>query len=100
MAKRVQAGTLFSSQQQAAIFGAISVVIMAAVGGIWVPTFMMTELMQVISNISPLNWGLTGYYTIILRNGGVVDILPQLVLLAAFFMASVATAWLYVKIKG
>ena len=54
-------GTVFSSQEQASIFGAISVVIMAAVGGIWVPTFMMTDLMQTISKISPLNWGLTGY---------------------------------------
>ena len=93
-------GTLFSSQQQAAIFGAISVVIMAAVGGIWVPTFMMTDLMQIISKISPLNWGLTGYYDILLRNAGVTDILPQLMLLTGFFMASVLFAWFYVKRKS
>ncbi len=92
-------GTLFSSQQQAAIFGAISVVIMAAVGGIWVPTFMMTDLMQIISKISPLNWGLTGYYDILLRNAGVIKILPQLMLLTGFFMASVFASWVYEKIK-
>ncbi len=89
-------GTLFSSQQQAAIFGAISVVIMAAVGGIWVPYFMMTDLMQVISKISPLNWGLNGYYDIILRNAGISDILPWLLLLAGFFAACIGGAYFHV----
>ena len=92
-------GTIFSSQEQASIFGAISVVIMAAVGGIWVPTFMMTDLMQVISKISPLNWGLTGYYDILLRNAGIPEILPQLLLLSGFFIATIAIAYFYVKRK-
>jgi ABC-2 type transport system permease protein len=90
-------GTIFSSQEQASIFGAISVVIMAAVGGIWVPTFMMTNLMQVISKISPLNWGLTGYYDILLRNAGIGDILQQLLLLAGFFITTIAGAYFFVK---
>jgi ABC-2 type transport system permease protein len=72
---------------------------MAAVGGIWVPTFMMTNLMQVISKISPLNWGLTGYYDILLRNAGIKDILPQLFLLTGFFSAAVTGAYIYEKSK-
>jgi len=90
-------GTLFSSQQQAAIFGAISVVIMAAVGGIWVPYFMMTDLMQVISKLSPLNWGLTGYYDILLRNAGITEILPQIALLFGFFVVTIIGAFVYTK---
>ncbi len=90
-------GTIFSSQEQASIFGAISVVIMAAVGGIWVPTFMMTDLMQVISKLSPLNWGLTGYYDILLRNAGITEILPQIVLLFGFFVVTIIGAFVYTK---
>jgi len=90
-------GTISSSQSQASIFGSISVVIMAAIGGIWVPTFMMSETMQQVSKLSPLNWGLNGYYSILLRNAGFVDILPYILALVAFSLATLAGAYLYTK---
>lgn len=90
-------GTISSSQSQASIFGSISVVIMAAIGGIWVPTFMMSEMMQQVSKLSPLNWGLNGYYSILLRNAGFVDILPYILALVAFSLATLAGAYLYTK---
>ncbi len=48
----------FRTPQQALSFGSISVVILAALGGVWVPVFAMPHVMQSISPYSPLNWGL------------------------------------------
>jgi len=77
-------GTLAKSEQQSSIFGSISVVILAAIGGIWVPSFMMSDLMVQLSKISPLNWGLDAYYGIFLRSSGIVELLPNIALLIGF----------------
>ena len=88
-------GSVASSQKQASIFGSISVVIMAAVGGLWVPVFMMTDLMKAISKLSPLNWALDGYSSILLRHAGIGGILTDVLLLSSFFIISLAAAWFY-----
>jgi ABC-2 type transport system permease protein len=67
-------GTIARTHQQAAIFASISVVILAAVGGIWVPVFIMPPLLREISVASPLNWGLNGFYDILVRNAGFCDV--------------------------
>jgi ABC-2 type transport system permease protein len=73
----VAIGKIATSHQQAAIFASISVVIMAATGGIWIPVFAMPEPMQWVSHISPLNWGLEGFYDVILRGGSLLHIIPE-----------------------
>jgi len=70
-------GKITTDHQQAAVLAALSVVIFAAIGGIWIPVFTMPEIMKTISKISPLNWGLNGFYDILIRNGTWVDILPE-----------------------
>lgn len=51
-------GTVAKSQEQSAPFGATFVVILAALGGVWVPVFAMPKFMQTLSAISPMNWAL------------------------------------------
>jgi ABC-2 type transport system permease protein len=46
-------GTVADTQEQSAPFGATSVVVLA-VGGIWVPVFLMPEFMQTIAKFSPM----------------------------------------------
>ncbi|MDR0801489.1 ABC transporter permease [Fluviicola sp.] len=65
----VLVGTYAKTQEQANGFGAISIIIFAAIGGIWVPNFILPDYMQTIGNISPLKWCLEGYYTLFLKNG-------------------------------
>ena len=77
-------GTLFRTHQQSAIFGAVSVVILSAIGGIWVPLYVMPGPMQMIGSLSPLCWALEAFNVILLRNGGWSELLPQLVPLVAF----------------
>lgn len=93
-------GTLTDTQEQSAPMGATSVVILAAIGGIWVPVFMMPAFMQAISRFSPMNWGLNAYYDIILRNSGFRDILPETALLFAFYCITVFIALLYERKKN
>jgi len=92
-------GAIANTSEQAASFGSVSVIIMAALGGIWVPVFMMPAMMQNISALSPLNWGLEGFYTIFLRDGQVLDILPQAGLLIAFCGISMAVAFHFLRLK-
>jgi len=92
-------GSIFNTPEQAAAFGSVSVIILAALGGIWVPVFMMPTLMQNFSVVSPLNWGLEGFYTIFLRGGGFMDILPWLALLIAFALLSMMVAFYFLRLK-
>lgn len=88
-------GTIADTQEQSAPFGATSVVVLAAVGGIWVPVFLMPEFMQKIAAFSPMNWGLNAYYDIILRNSGIGEISKELIFLFLFYVAMVAISLFY-----
>lgn len=95
----IMLGTIAGTHDQAASFGAVSVIILAALGGVWVPVFIMPEIMQTISSFSPLNWGLEGFYTIFLRGGGFRETGLQIGLLVAFFIFTVGIAYQYQKTK-
>lgn len=88
-------GTIADTQEQSAPFGATSVVVLAAIGGIWVPVFLMPEFMQNVAKFSPMNWGLNAYYDIILRNSGIGCIAKELAFLFLFYLATVAISIFY-----
>jgi ABC-2 type transport system permease protein len=88
-------GTISNSQNQASMFGAVSVVILAALGGVWVPTFVMPEVMRNISSISPLNWGLEAFYGVFIRGLGFSGIAIQAVKLIFFFVTCVGVSFYY-----
>lgn len=92
-------GTIATTQEQSAPFGATFVVILAAVGGVWVPVFVMPAIMQTISKLSPMNWALSGFYDILLRQGSWLVILPHIILLFLFFVLTLLIAILYDKKK-
>lgn len=92
-------GTIATTQEQSAPFGATFVVILAAIGGVWVPVFVMPAIMQAISKLSPMNWALSGFYDILLRQGSWLTILPNIILLLLFFMLTLLIAVLYDKKK-
>ncbi len=79
-------GVLARSFDQAAIFGSVSVVIAAALGGVMVPVYMMPQAMQTISIISPLGWGLEAFLDIFVRGGDLSSVLPQVLILNGFFL--------------
>lgn len=93
-------GTIARTQEQSAPFGATLVVILAALGGVWVPVFIMPEIMQALSHISPMNWGLNAFYDVFLRNASFSDILPEIALLFLFFAITTVTALIYNEKKN
>lgn len=88
-----------TTQQQASIFGAISVVILAAIGGVWVPTFVMPNFLRSLSNISPLNWALDASYSIILRKFHMMDVFLECMYLLLFALICFSIAIIYKKHK-
>lgn len=92
-------GTYAETQEQSAPFGATSVIILAALGGVWVPVFAMPEIMQGFAKISPMNWGLNAFYDILLRQGGLSDVLTDIILLFLFFAATLTISIIYDKKK-
>ena len=92
-------GTLASTQEQSAPLGATLTVILAAIGGIWVPDFAMPHIMQIISKISPMHWALQAFYDILLRDGNFLLILPKVSLLLGFSIVCFLIAIYYEKIR-
>ena len=92
-------GTLASTQEQSAPLGATLTVILAAIGGIWVPVFAMPHIMQIISKISPMHWALQAFYDILLRDGNFLLILPKVSLLLGFSIVCFLIAIYYEKIR-
>ena len=93
-------GTIAKTQEQSAPFGATFVVILAAMGGVWVPVFVMPKIMQTLSNISPMNWGLNAYYDVFLRQSSFIEIIPEITLLLMFFIITTLTAIFYNEKKN
>lgn len=90
-------GTFANTHEQAAPFGATSVVILAAIGGLWFPVYAMPETMQVMAKISPMNWGLESFYHVLLRDASYAHITPYLMMLVAFFLINMVISVLYEK---
>lgn len=95
----VMVGTIASTEQQAAIVGSLSILLLSALGGLWVPTYIMPELMRHISVLSPLNWALEGFYELFLRGSGVKGILDESVKLFIFFIITMTIASVINRVK-
>jgi ABC-2 type transport system permease protein len=92
-------GTLASSEQQGAILGSLSILLLSALGGIWVPTYIMPEVMRNLSTLSPLNWSLGGFYKLFFRGLETNGILIECFKLMLFFIATMAVASVINRIK-
>jgi len=95
----ISVGTIARTHQQAAIFASISVVILAAVGGIWVPVFIMPHFFRILSHISPLNWGLNGFYDILVRNSDLADVIHYVLWMLLFSIGCLMVALYYHRLR-
>ncbi len=90
-------GTLAKTYEQASMFGAVSIVIAAALGGIMIPVYVMPRYMQEISTYSPLAWGLTAFQDIFVRGGSLRTVLPEMSYLLLFFIVTVTISGLAIR---
>lgn len=80
-------GATFSNDQQAGGIGVMLGIGLGALGGCMLPLAIMkifSPTLWQVAHITPHAWGIEAYETLILRNGTIVDILPQLAILGGF----------------
>jgi ABC-2 type transport system permease protein len=85
---------LVRTHAQASTLGPILNVLMAALGGIMVPLFIMPEAMQQIGAYSPMNWGLEALLDVLLRGADFSAVLPRIGRLTGFSVLMLAGAYL------
>ncbi|MBL7764030.1 MAG: ABC transporter permease [Chitinophagaceae bacterium] len=76
-------GVFAQTQEQANGIGAVSIVLLAAIGGLLVPSFAMPSSFRYIMQLSPLHWCLEAFYGLFLEGGKLRDILLNILPLLA-----------------
>ena len=89
----IMVGVLARSYEQASVFGAVSVVIAAALGGVMIPVYVMPRSMQAVSVLSPLAWALNAFQDVFVREGTLRTVVPNLGRLTLFSFATLSVAW-------
>ena len=93
-------GAVARTYEQGSMFGAVTVVIGAALGGIMLPVYVMPELMQKLSNLSPFSWGLDAFLEIFIRGGDIRTVFPQSLYLILFGSVTTGMAlWAVIREK-
>jgi len=77
-------GSIFQNEQQAGGLGVLLGIGLAAIGGAMVPIELFPDTMQTIARFTPHAWAIDAFAELVRRDGGLLDILPQLGVLAAF----------------
>lgn len=67
-------GVFAQTQEQSNGIGAVSIVLLAAIGGIMVPSFAMPASFKTAMNLSPLHWCLEAFYGLFLEGGKLKDV--------------------------
>ncbi|MDO4696508.1 MAG: ABC transporter permease [Neisseria sp.] len=82
------------STEHAVVLGGGGIILMAGLGGIMVPTYVMPDFMQQLSQVSPMAWGLKAFQDLLLQGAGWAAFWPYPALLAGFAALTSAAAWL------
>lgn len=87
--------SLVRTHAQASALGPIVNILMAAIGGVMVPKFIMPEVMQRLAEFSPMNWGLEGMLAVLLRGSDTAGVLIPAAKLTGFatIMAIIAVVF-------
>lgn len=93
-------GVFAETHQQSNGFGAISIVILAAIGGLMVPSFAMDTSLKGFSNFSPMHWCLQAYYGLFLEGGKLSDVFTYLIPLVLITLALQLITFLGLKRKN
>jgi ABC-2 type transport system permease protein len=91
-------GAASTTHNQAALFGSVMVVLLGIISGTFLPIHIMPEAIQYISHLSPIRWGIDNYLDLFIRDGSLLSILPNTLLLILFFgLAMIASIVIFAK---
>jgi ABC-2 type transport system permease protein len=85
-------GATFSNDQQASGIGVVLALGLAALGGAMMPIELFSPTMRQVAHMTPHAWALDAFAELVRRGGGVVDILPELGVLAIYAMVLLGLA--------
>ena len=85
--------------EHATTIGGVFNIILGALGGIMIPKFVMPDFMQTLSVLSPMSWGLDGFLDIFLRNGNILDVMKESLLLFLIGLVMLSTTAFIIKRK-
>lgn len=91
-------GVFAKTIEQASAIIPITIVLAAAVGGIMMPTYLMSDTMQTLSALSPLYWGHQAFIDVLIRDYTTTQILLPLSKLGLFSVITCGLAWWRYKI--
>ena len=84
--------TLARTPEQAAAAGATAVILLAVIGGVMVPHFVMPAFLQKLALASPLYWGHRAYLDFFVHHASLREIAPSLGALLCFALVCLALA--------
>ena len=77
-------GTFIKTESQASGLSIMLGMVMALMGGCWYPLEMFPAVVQTIVKVLPTTWAMQGLLTLVLRGGGLPEILPAAGVLLGF----------------
>jgi len=83
--------------EEATTIGGVSNIILAALGGIMVPKFVMPQFMQDITEYSPMAWGLQSFLEVFVRGGDFSDISSYVYKMFSFAIICLILAYILLK---
>ena len=93
-------GTLGRTYEQIAVFAPVSIVIAAAIGGIMVPVYALPDMIRSLCLFSPLYWGQSGFYDLLLRQGNLQMVLPEVLSLFGFCLCAISCSVVISRRRG
>ena len=85
-------GSLVKTPEQATVIGPFIIVILAAIGGIFVPVYLLPEGLKKLTHFSPMSWALQSFIDIFVRDANISQILPNIAKLLAFALVTIILA--------
>ncbi len=94
-------GIVARNPSQAGALGPALGMLLGLVGGTMIPPEVFPEAMKTLSHLTPHAWALDAYRKLLLDNGTLVDVLPQLAMLVAFAAVLLgASTWRFRRVLG
>lgn len=83
--------------EEATTYGGVSNIILAALGGIMVPKFVMPKFMQDATEFSPMAWGLESFLEVFVRGGNFADISTYVYQMVIFAIICLILAYILLQ---